>query len=50
VHLGEMTGNNYTVLDGLQNGDRVVIEGGQDLVDGAPVTEIAPASNGKTPS
>jgi RND family efflux transporter MFP subunit len=50
VHLGEMTGNNYTVLDGLKNGDRVVIEGGQDLIDGTPVTEILPASNGKTPS
>jgi RND family efflux transporter MFP subunit len=50
VHLGEMTGNNYTVLDGLKNGDRVVVEGGQDLIDGTPVTEISPASNGKTPS
>jgi RND family efflux transporter MFP subunit len=50
VHLGEITGNDYTVLDGLQNGDRVVIEGGQDLVDGAHVKEILPASNGKTPS
>jgi RND family efflux transporter MFP subunit len=50
VRLGEMTGNNYTVLDGLKNGDRVVIEGGQDLTDGTPVTEISPASTGKTPS
>jgi RND family efflux transporter MFP subunit len=50
VRLGEMTGNNYTVLDGLKSGDRVVIEGGQDLIDGTPVTEISPASNGKTPS
>jgi RND family efflux transporter MFP subunit len=50
VRLGEMTGNNYTVLDGLKNGDRVVVEGGQDLIDGAPVTEIAAVANGKTPS
>jgi RND family efflux transporter MFP subunit len=50
VRLGEMTGNDYTVLDGLKNGDRVVVEGGQDLIDGAPVTEIPQASNGKTPS
>jgi RND family efflux transporter MFP subunit len=50
VRVGEMTGNNYTVLDGLKDGDRVVVEGGQDLVDGAPVTEIASAANGKTPS
>jgi multidrug efflux pump subunit AcrA (membrane-fusion protein) len=45
-----MTGNDYTVLDGLKDGDRVVVEGGQDLVDGAPVTEIPQAANGKTPS
>jgi RND family efflux transporter MFP subunit len=50
VRLGEMTGNDYTVLDGLKNGDRVVVEGGQDLTDGAPVTEIPQSSNGKTPS
>jgi RND family efflux transporter MFP subunit len=50
VRLGEMTGNNYSVLDGLKVGDRVVIEGGQDLLDGTPVTEIAQASIGKTPS
>ncbi len=50
VRLGDMTGNNYTVLDGLKDGDRVVVEGGQDLVDGAPVTETSSASNGKTPS
>jgi RND family efflux transporter MFP subunit len=50
IRLGEMTGNNYVLLGGLQAGDRVVIEGGQDLVDGAPVTEISPASNGKIPS
>jgi len=45
-----MTGNNYVLLGGLQAGDHVVIEGGQELVDGAPVTEISSASNGKTPS
>ncbi|HEY0704950.1 MAG TPA: efflux RND transporter periplasmic adaptor subunit [Candidatus Acidoferrales bacterium] len=50
VKLGDMTGNNYTVLDGLKDGDRVVVEGGQDLVDGAPVTATPQASNAKTPS
>jgi RND family efflux transporter MFP subunit len=50
VRLGETTGNNYAVLDGLKNGDRVVIEGGQDLVDGAPITEIPQTSTGKAPS
>jgi RND family efflux transporter MFP subunit len=50
VRLGEMSGNNYVLLGGLQAGDHVVIEGGQELVDGAPVTETSSASNGKTPS
>jgi RND family efflux transporter MFP subunit len=50
VHLGEMIGNNYRVLDGLQTGDRVVIEGAQDLIDGMPVTEISRSSNGKAAS
>jgi RND family efflux transporter MFP subunit len=50
LRLGEMTGNNYAVLDGLKTGDRVVVEGAQNLVDGAPVTEAAPSSSEKTPS
>jgi RND family efflux transporter MFP subunit len=38
VELGEITGNNYTVLSGLNAGEKVVIAGGQNLADGAPVT------------
>ncbi len=37
VELGEITGNNYTVLSGLNAGEKVVIAGGQNLADGAPV-------------
>jgi hypothetical protein len=48
--LGEMVGNNYAVLDGLKSGDRVVIEGAQNLVDGAPVTEQVPVPAGKSSS
>ena len=48
--LGEMVGNNYVVLNGLKLGDRVVIEGAQNLVDGASVTEAAPAPSGKSSS
>ncbi len=48
--LGEMVGNDYAVLDGLKSGDRVVIEGAQNLVDGTPVTEQAPAPAGKSSS
>jgi RND family efflux transporter MFP subunit len=48
--LGEMAGNDYVVLDGLKSGDRVVIEGTQNLVDGAPVTEASPPAAGKSSS
>jgi RND family efflux transporter MFP subunit len=50
LRLGEMTGNDYAVRDGLKAGDRVVIEGAENLLDGASVTEVSQASNGKTPS
>jgi RND family efflux transporter MFP subunit len=48
--LGEMVGNDYAVLDGLKSGDRVVIEGTQNLVDGATVTEATPPPAGKSSS
>jgi RND family efflux transporter MFP subunit len=38
VQLGEISGNDYTVLSGLKAGDRVVVAGGQSLADGAPIT------------
>ena len=38
LELGEITGNDYTVLSGLNPGEKVVIAGGQNLADGAPVT------------
>jgi RND family efflux transporter MFP subunit len=50
LHLGEMTGNQYPVLDGIKVGDHVVIEGAQNLVDGVPVTETSTDSNGKPSS
>jgi RND family efflux transporter MFP subunit len=39
VHLGDLIGNNFPVVDGIKPGDHVVIEGAQFLLDGAPVTE-----------
>ena len=36
--LGEIVGNDYVVQAGLKTGDQVVIAGGQNLADGAPVT------------
>jgi hypothetical protein len=32
-------GNEYPVLEGIQAGDHLIVEGGQALLDGAPVTE-----------
>lgn len=47
VQLGELMGNQYVVLDGLKAGDRVVVEGSQNLVDGANVTETSEKPAGK---
>ena len=40
IKVGPIAGDNYSVLDGLKPGDRVVVSGAQKLADGAP---IAPA-------
>jgi RND family efflux transporter MFP subunit len=37
VRIGEMTGNDYVVLDGIKPGDKVIVSGVQFLVDGAAV-------------
>jgi RND family efflux transporter MFP subunit len=47
LHLGEMTGNQYVVLDGINAGDRVVVQGTQNLIDGVPVSETSEDSSGK---
>jgi len=39
VKLGEIVGNDYAVLDGLQPGDHLIVSGTQFLQDGAPVSE-----------
>jgi RND family efflux transporter MFP subunit len=44
VHLGELIGNDYPVIDGVKPGDHVVVVGAQTLLDGSPVTETAPAA------
>jgi len=43
-------GNQYVVLDGLKAGDRVVVEGSQNLVDGAVVSETPENSSAKPTS
>ncbi len=37
LRVGEMSGNNYVVLEGIKPGDKVIVSGTQFLVDGAPV-------------
>ncbi|MGZ4787355.1 MAG: efflux RND transporter periplasmic adaptor subunit [Terriglobales bacterium] len=38
VKLGEIVGNDYTVLDGVKPGEELIITGTQMIGDGAPVT------------
>jgi RND family efflux transporter MFP subunit len=40
VRLGEVTGNDYAVLEGVKAGDHLVVSGTQFLQDGAPVMEM----------
>jgi RND family efflux transporter MFP subunit len=44
VKLGEITGNDYPVVEGLKPGDHVIVSGTQFLQDGAPVTELIQGS------
>ncbi|HUI84567.1 MAG TPA: efflux RND transporter periplasmic adaptor subunit [Candidatus Binatia bacterium] len=37
LQLGEIVGNDYTVLSGLKPGDRVIVAGGQNLAEGTPI-------------
>ena len=50
LRLGEMTGNQYVVLEGIKAGDRVVVEGAQNLVDGVRITETSQDLSGKPSS
>jgi RND family efflux transporter MFP subunit len=46
VRVGQIVGNQYEVLSGLEPGERVVIEGTQELADGVPVRESEQGTNG----
>ena len=37
VKVGEIVGNDYVVLDGIKEGDRLIVSGTQFLRDGVPV-------------
>ena len=40
ITVGDTVGNDYAVLGGLQNGEKVIISGTQFLIDGAPVQPL----------
>jgi RND family efflux transporter MFP subunit len=46
IHVGQVLGNDYAVLDGVKPGDRLIVSGAQALSDGTPVVE-APAEAAK---
>jgi RND family efflux transporter MFP subunit len=50
LHLGELIGNSYVVLDGIKAGDHVIVEGTQFLVDGVPVSESTADTASGTPA
>ena len=49
VSLGDTVGNNYAVLAGLNNGDKVIISGTQILMNGAPVIPLPAGPPPATP-
>ena len=52
VRVGDIVGNDYAVLAGLQPGDHLIVSGTQFLQDGAPVSEqvLASGTQSKTES
>jgi RND family efflux transporter MFP subunit len=46
IRVGEVFGNDYTVLEGVKPGERLIVSGAQALADGTPVVE-APAEAAK---
>lgn len=49
VTLGDVIGNEYVVLSGLQAGDELIVAGIQKIRDGAPVMTGAPPAPGAQP-
>ena len=46
IRVGELYGNDYTVLEGVKPGEKLIVSGAQALTDGTPVVE-APAESAK---
>ena len=41
IKVGPILGDNYPVLDGLKQGERIVVSGVQKLADGVPIQEVS---------
>ncbi len=48
VTLGNTSGNNYSILNGLHPGDKVILSGLQFLQEGAPVSPLPPSAQQPT--
>lgn len=49
VVVGATTGNSYSIISGLNPGDRVIVSGTQFLIDGMPVILMGPPPQGAPP-
>ncbi len=47
ITVGPIVGDAYVLLDGVKEGERLVVSGAQKLRDGVPVAD-APAPNNRT--
>lgn len=50
IKLGDTTGNDFVVLDGLKPGEHIIITGTQFLQDGMPVTEQIQSESKNAPA
>ena len=50
VQLGEIVGNSYTVLGGINPGDKVIVSSVNMLVDGMPIVPETASQKAATPS
>jgi multidrug efflux pump subunit AcrA (membrane-fusion protein) len=50
VKLGDTTGNDFVVLDGLKPGEHIIVSGTQFLQDGMPVSEQIQSDSKSAPA
>ncbi|AFZ46893.1 efflux transporter, RND family, MFP subunit [Cyanobacterium stanieri PCC 7202] len=49
VEIGNLQGNSYPILEGLEEGEQIVSAGIMNLQDGSPITPLPPEENGEMP-